>query len=152
MTGSEETENSFQPHSDADLAAILESQLAQMRAGLPAVRALTDAVMAPVWRDEPYDTPTEEMSEAEIVDVRSDSRNVAGTPMMFSASEMASLMRTRTPEVEAPLGTEQQLINVMAEIEARGLSMSLCDSLKETSDQPGRLSFDDLLLGPASDE
>lgn len=212
MTEPEDAEMSFQAHSDADLATILEAQLAKMRADLAPGRAKTIAVTAPVWRDEPFDIPTEEMSAAEIVDVRRDDRHLLkrsdeaptidrgvevlplsvhvvaegsgttwspanpvpslfGTPMMFSASEMEKLMGFRAPDADTPLTVEQQLINVLAEIEARKLVTSVRGSAEELSvqdavrtvDPPGadpaehnedhsQPSFDDLLLGTASEE
>jgi hypothetical protein len=85
VTTQDESENSFAPLSDTDLASILEAQLAQMRGtrvaprvdapagNLLAVDASTgdaSTSAAPSWTDELFDAPTQEMTATEVAAVR----------------------------------------------------------------------------------
>ncbi|MBK5238763.1 MAG: hypothetical protein JJE28_06600 [Actinomycetales bacterium] len=178
-------EYSFEPHSDADLANILEQQLAQMRGNLVSGRSVSPIVSSSVWVDELFDVPTEEMSAAEIVAVRQGAENSSqvtpfAMPMMFSASEMQSLMVGTSQQAEPTSDVEQQLIDVLAEIEAIEAAKALRRSAEaaevvevvevsalvdipplsrvDDSDIPekrpvaDRPSFDDLLFGTTTDE
>lgn len=178
----DQNENSFEPHSDADLANILEQQLAQMRGNLVSGRSVSPIVSSSVWVDELFDVPTEEMSAAEIVAVRQGAENSSqvtpfAMPMMFSASEMQSLMVGTSQQAEPTSDVEQQLIDVLAEIEAIEAAKALRRSAEvvevvevsalvdipplsrvDDSDIPekrpvaDRPSFDDLLFGTTTDE
>jgi hypothetical protein len=112
MTTQDESENSFAPLSDTDLASILEAQLAQMRGTRVAPRVDVPAGNlhasdAPAWTDELFDAPTQEMTATEVTAVREPvfaapaplpAPTPAATfafafsePMMFSPSEMQRL-------------------------------------------------------------
>lgn len=178
----DQNENSFEPYSDADLANILEQQLTQMRGNPVSARLVSPIVSSPVWVDELFDVPTEEMSVAEIVAVRQGAENSSqvtpfAPPMMFSTSEMQSLMRGTSQQAEPISDIEQQLIDVLAEIEAIEAAKTLRRSAevvevvevsalvdipplsrvddsviprkRPVADLP---SFDDLLFGTTTDE
>jgi hypothetical protein len=76
---SENSNEKFEPHSDEDLATILEAQLLAMRGATarsvvtpPAAHAVEPPTQ-PVWVDERFDVPTQEMTATEIAAVRPDS-------------------------------------------------------------------------------
>jgi len=153
MTTQDESENSFAPLSDTDLASILEAQLAQMRGTRVAPRVDVPAGNlhasdAPAWTDELFDAPTQEMTATKVTAVREPvfaaplpAPTPAATfafafsePMMFSPSEMQRLRGQASgvsqsvnalpllPVVAQPSDIEQQLVQVLAEIEALELA------------------------------
>jgi len=71
---SPENEKSFEPHSDEDLATILEAQLLAMRGGLTGSSrdkpASEPSAPVPAWTDQPFYAPTQEMTAAEVVAMR----------------------------------------------------------------------------------
>lgn len=186
MTDQNENNVIFEPHSDAELAHILESQLAALRGKVVGSRVQPGDVDAPVfpveptWVDSLFDTPTVQMTVAEIRTVASP--EISEMPLMFSTSEMAALLANDAPHVRVvpviwPIGdTEGQHSSVVKSLEAVVTDTKSSDApsvvgpsgsadlFGHTLEQPkvahrvpadvnvtGRPSFDDLIMGISLD-